>query len=93
MHDAFDAGNRGIQRQWVRDGLVEAARAVIERHPDLTVTTDVVEDGAVPALLVAAAESGTPVLGSRGQGALVRAPWTGAASRVLEGTLQESQSV
>lgn len=70
-HDAFDAGDRDTQRQWVRDGLAEAARTVTERHPDLTVTTDVVEDGAVDGLLAAAAESEMLVLGSRGQGALV----------------------
>ncbi|GAB2817424.1 hypothetical protein GCM10027073_56440 [Streptomyces chlorus] len=45
VRDAFDAGDRGTQRQWVRDGLAEAARTVTERHPNLTVTTDVVEDG------------------------------------------------
>ncbi|WP_112466129.1 universal stress protein [Streptomyces triticisoli] len=70
-HDAFDAGDRDTQRQWVRDGLAEAARTVTERHPDLTVTTDVVEDGAVDGLLAAAAQSEMLVLGSRGQGALV----------------------
>ncbi|PZH16778.1 universal stress protein [Streptomyces sp. NTH33] len=70
-HDAFDVGDRNTQRQWVRDGLAEAARTVAERHPDLTVTTDVVEDGAVDALLAAAAQSEMLVLGSRGQGALV----------------------
>ncbi|WP_073949151.1 universal stress protein [Streptomyces kebangsaanensis] len=71
VHDAFDAGDRDTQRQWVRDGLAEAARTVADRHPDVTVTTDVVEDGAVDALLAAAAESEMLVLGSRGQGALV----------------------
>ncbi|MFE9172155.1 universal stress protein [Streptomyces kebangsaanensis] len=71
VHDAFDAGDRDTQRQWVRDGLAEAARTVADGHPDVTVTTDVVEDGAVDALLAAAAESEMLVLGSRGQGALV----------------------
>lgn len=70
-HDAFDVGDRDTQRQWARDGLAEAARTVTERHPDLTVSTDVVDDGAVPALLAAVAESEMLVLGSRGQGALV----------------------
>ena len=65
VHDTFDAGDRGTRRQWVCDGLAEAVRTVTERHPNLPVTTDV-EDGAVPALLAAAAESKTPVLGSRG---------------------------
>ncbi|GAA1011804.1 MULTISPECIES: universal stress protein [Streptomyces] len=69
--DAFDVGDRETRRQEVRDSLAEAARTVAERHPGLTVTADVVEDGAVDALLAAAAESEMLVLGSRGRGALV----------------------
>ncbi|MFI1167458.1 universal stress protein [Streptomyces sp. NPDC020801] len=71
VHDAFDMGDRDTQRQWTRDALAEAARRVTERHPGLTVATDAVEDGAVRALIAAAAEAELLVLGSRGQGALV----------------------
>jgi nucleotide-binding universal stress UspA family protein len=71
-HDAFgDAGDRQTQDRWVRDATARAARTVTERHPDLTVTTDVVTDGAVDALVAAAADAETLVLGSRGQGAVV----------------------
>ncbi|MFF8594063.1 universal stress protein [Streptomyces sp. NPDC015220] len=70
-HDAFDLGDRDTQRQWAHDSVAAAARDVAERHPRLTVTTDAVEDGAVEALVAAAADAETLVLGSRGQGPLI----------------------
>ncbi|MEU7059508.1 universal stress protein [Streptomyces sp. NPDC046197] len=70
-HDAFDVGERETQEQWVRDAIAGAVRTLVERHPDLAVTTDVVEDGAAGVLVAAAADAQMLVLGSRGQGPLV----------------------
>ncbi|MFI2642181.1 universal stress protein [Streptomyces sp. NPDC018610] len=70
-HDAFDLGDRDAQRERVRDRLADAARTLADRHPRLTVTTDAVEDGAVDALVAAAADAEALVLGSRGRGPLV----------------------
>ncbi|MET9774087.1 universal stress protein [Streptomyces sp. NPDC006367] len=66
------AGDRDTQERWIRDAVAESVRTVTERHPRLTVTTDVTEaDDAVAVLLAAAAEARTLVLGSRGHGAVV----------------------
>ncbi|MGW4273759.1 universal stress protein [Streptomyces seoulensis] len=70
-HDAFDLGDRDTQRDRVRDRLATTARDLAGRHPELTVTADAVEDDAVDALLAAAADAETLVLGSRGKGPLV----------------------
>ncbi|MDT0611906.1 universal stress protein [Streptomyces lancefieldiae] len=71
-HGALDAGGRDTQEQWARDMVAESVRTVTERHPDLTVSTEVREaDDAVAALLAAAAGAATLVLGSRGHGAVV----------------------
>ncbi|MET8244475.1 universal stress protein [Streptomyces sp. NPDC005202] len=70
-HEAFDAGDRDTQEQWVRDAVAEAARTVTERHPGLNVTTDVLAEGAVDALVAAAADAEMLVLGSRGHGPAV----------------------
>ncbi|WP_128429606.1 universal stress protein [Streptomyces cyaneus] len=70
-HDAIDAGDPDTQAQWVREGLVEAARTVTERHPALDVTTDVLDGGPVETLVAAAADAEMLVLGSRGHGAVV----------------------
>ncbi|MFE4414560.1 universal stress protein [Streptomyces sp. NPDC056821] len=86
VHDAFDAGDRDTQRQWVRESVAGAARTVTERHPALTVTADAVEDDAVPALLGAAAESEALVLGSRGRGALVGFLVGSVGQQVIAGT-------
>ncbi|MER6984448.1 universal stress protein, partial [Streptomyces carpinensis] len=71
VHDAFDLGDRESQQQLVCDAAAEALRSITGRHPDLPVTTDVVEDSAARALTAAAADAEMLVLGSRGQGALV----------------------
>ncbi|MFG2344476.1 universal stress protein [Streptomyces phaeochromogenes] len=55
----------------VRDALAETAREVTGRHADLPVTTDVLEGDRVEALVAAAAEAETLVLGTRGHGAIV----------------------
>ncbi|MFF4759344.1 universal stress protein [Streptomyces sp. NPDC001292] len=86
VHDAFDVGDRDAQRERARESVAEAARTVTERHPGLTVTADAVEDDAVPALLGAAAESETLVLGSRGRGALVGFLVGSVGQQVIAGT-------
>ncbi|MFF4474989.1 universal stress protein [Streptomyces sp. NPDC001599] len=65
------AVDRETQEGWARDALAQAVGTVTERHPGLTVTTDVREGDAVAALLAAAADAETLVLGSRGHGAVV----------------------
>ncbi|GHJ05080.1 universal stress protein [Streptomyces olivaceus] len=69
--EAAGAGGRDAQERWVRDAVAGAVRTVTERHPELTVTTEVREGDAVAALLAAAAGAETLVLGSRGHGAVV----------------------
>lgn len=70
--DAVGTAGRDAQEQWVRDSVAESVRTVTERHPDLTVSTEVREaDDAVAVLLAAAADAETLVLGSRGHGAVV----------------------
>ncbi|MFJ3334666.1 universal stress protein [Streptomyces sp. NPDC086766] len=70
-HDAFEAGDRDTQLARVREAVDEAARTVTDRRPGLSVTTAVLQDGAVDALVGAAAEAEMLVLGSRGHGAFV----------------------
>ncbi|MET8488739.1 universal stress protein [Streptomyces tendae] len=65
------AVDRETQEGWARDALARAVGTVAERHHGLTVTTDVHEGDAVAALLGAAADAETLVLGSRGHGAVV----------------------
>ena len=82
-HEAFDVGDRDTQGQWVRDAVSEAARTVTERHPGLAVTTDVVEEGAVDALVAAAADAELLVLGSRGHGRVVGFPVGSVGQQVI----------
>ncbi|MFF4755987.1 universal stress protein [Streptomyces sp. NPDC002514] len=70
-HAATAAADRETQRAWVRDATDRAVRLVTERHPELTVTTDVVEGHAAEALLAAAAGAELLALGSRGHGPVV----------------------
>lgn len=70
-HDGIDAGDPQTQARWVRDGLEEAAGTVTERHPNLEVTIDVLDGGAVETLVAAAADAEMLVLGSRGHGTVV----------------------
>ncbi|MFI1445300.1 universal stress protein [Streptomyces fructofermentans] len=55
----------------LREALARTADGVIERHPDLPVTTELLDGDPVDALVGAAGESETLVLGSRGHGAIV----------------------
>ncbi|MFG2546750.1 universal stress protein [Streptomyces sp. NPDC048594] len=65
-------GDRDAQERWVRDAVAEPVRTVTERHPELTLSTELREaDDPVAVLLAAAADAGTLVLGSRGHGAVV----------------------
>ncbi|GGV21369.1 universal stress protein [Streptomyces griseoflavus] len=68
---AVQAGDRAAQEQWVRDSVGEAARTAGDRHPELSVTTDVLEGDAVETLTALAAESEMLVLGSRGHGRIM----------------------
>jgi nucleotide-binding universal stress UspA family protein len=60
--------DRDTQQGWVSEAVAQAVRGVSERHPELAVSVDLVEGGAVEALVRAAAEAELLVLGSRGQG-------------------------
>lgn len=73
-HEALEAGITGdadSQAQWVHSAVAEAVGTVTERHPDLEVTTDVVEGAVVDTLVEAAAGAELLVLGSRGHGPIV----------------------
>ncbi|POX58919.1 universal stress protein [Streptomyces sp. Ru62] len=69
--EALATADRDTQRGWVSEGVTAAVRTVSERHPGLTVTTDVVEGAAAHALADAAAGAEMMVLGSRGHGPVV----------------------
>ncbi|WP_405631977.1 universal stress protein [Streptomyces sp. NBC_00016] len=68
---AADVADRDAQERWVRDSVREAVATVAERHPALSVTTDVQEGSPVETLVAAAADAELLVLGSRGHGAVV----------------------
>lgn len=70
-HEAIDAADADGQAGWVRKAVAEAAQTVTERHPELDVTTDVLEGGPVDTLAAAAADAEMLVLGSRGHGRVV----------------------
>ncbi|GAA2257788.1 MULTISPECIES: universal stress protein [Streptomyces] len=59
------------QAQWVHSAVTEAVGTVTERHPDLEVTTDVIEGPVADTLVAAAADAEMLVLGSRGHGRIV----------------------
>ncbi|MGW0818605.1 universal stress protein [Streptomyces viridiviolaceus] len=69
--EVVGAADRDTQEQWVRDTVDEAVRTVTGRHPELEVSTCVREGDSVAALLAAAADAETLVLGSRGHGRVV----------------------
>ncbi|MEU0335214.1 universal stress protein [Streptomyces sp. NPDC006193] len=69
--EALAAAGRETQREWVSKGVAEAVRTVAQRHPELTVSTDVVEGGAADELAAATADAEMLVLGSRGHGPVV----------------------
>ncbi|TQJ46891.1 universal stress protein [Streptomyces sp. SLBN-115] len=68
---AADVADRDAQERWVRDSVREAVATVAERHPALSVTTDVQEGSPVETLVAAAADAELLVLGSRGHGPVV----------------------
>ncbi|MGW4889196.1 universal stress protein [Streptomyces murinus] len=59
------------QRGWAEEGVAQAVRQVAERQPELTVSVEVVEEDAAPALGRAARDAEMLVLGSRGHGPVV----------------------
>jgi nucleotide-binding universal stress UspA family protein len=69
-HEAITVDRDG-QARWAREALAEAARGVAERHPELEVTTDLLEGPPVETLVGAAEHAETLVLGSRGHGTVV----------------------
>ncbi|MGW1589686.1 universal stress protein [Streptomyces sp. NPDC002386] len=66
--EALATADRDTQHGWVSEGVREAVRAVLGRHPELEVDVDVLEGGVAEALTGAAARSELLVLGSRGHG-------------------------
>ncbi|MFJ5970493.1 universal stress protein [Streptomyces sp. NPDC093060] len=71
FHEGLHAADRDTQHGWVSDSVSDAVRTFSARHPELRTSVDVVEDGAVEALVSAAAEAEMLVLGSRGHGTVV----------------------
>ncbi|WP_256967151.1 universal stress protein, partial [Streptomyces caniscabiei] len=69
-HEAITVDRDG-QERWAGQALAEAARGVTGRHPELEVTTDLVEGPPADTLVGAAEDAETLVLGSRGHGAVV----------------------
>ncbi|MFM9553780.1 MULTISPECIES: universal stress protein [Streptomyces] len=69
-HEAITVDRDG-QERWAGEALAEAARGVTGRHPELEVTTDLVEGPPADTLVGAAEDAETLVLGSRGHGAVV----------------------
>ncbi|MFF9803551.1 universal stress protein [Streptomyces coeruleorubidus] len=72
--EALEAGITGdadSQAEWVHGAVAEAVGTITERHPELEVTTDVVEGTVVGTLVAAAAGAELLVLGSRGHGPIV----------------------
>ncbi|MFF8395118.1 universal stress protein [Streptomyces sp. NPDC016172] len=59
------------QAEWVHSSVTEAVGTVTERHPELAVTTDVIEGAVADTLTAAAADAELLVLGSRGHGRIV----------------------
>ncbi|GAA2420953.1 universal stress protein [Streptomyces coeruleofuscus] len=69
--EAGIAGDADSQAEWVHSAVTEAVGTITERHPDLEVTTDVVEGAVVDTLVAAVAGAELLVLGSRGHGPIV----------------------
>ncbi|MFF8990323.1 universal stress protein [Streptomyces sp. NPDC014983] len=69
--DRLAEADRETQWGWAEQGVAEAVRQVAERHPELTVGVDVVEEDAVETLGRAARDAEMLVLGSRGHGPVV----------------------
>ncbi|MFF5516781.1 universal stress protein [Streptomyces coeruleorubidus] len=69
--EAGIAGDADSQAERVHSAVTDAVGTITERHPDLEVTTDVVEGAVVDTLVAAAAGAELLVLGSRGHGPIV----------------------
>jgi nucleotide-binding universal stress UspA family protein len=85
-YDAVAVATPDTQAGWVRETVAEAARAVTERHPGLSVSTDVIEGGAAETLVEAAADAEMLVLGSRGHGPVVGFLLGSVGQQVIAGT-------
>ncbi|MFI2368053.1 universal stress protein [Streptomyces sp. NPDC018833] len=68
--DAVYAGDRAAEERWVRNVLNEAEARVAKRHPTLNITTELLVNDPVPALLTEASRAEMLALGSRGYGTL-----------------------
>ncbi|MFC8275258.1 universal stress protein [Streptomyces sp. NPDC057271] len=68
--DVVYVGDRAAEERSVRGMLDEARSRVIRQHPALDVTTELLVDDPVPALLAEAVRADMLVLGSRGYGTL-----------------------
>ena len=69
--EAGIAGDTDSQAEWVHGAVTEAVGTVTAHHPDLAVTTDVIEGAVADTLVAAAADAEMLVLGSRGHGRIV----------------------
>ncbi|MFJ8697272.1 universal stress protein [Streptomyces roseolilacinus] len=68
--DVVHGADRAVEEDWVRRALNEARARVAETHPDLHVTTEVLDGDPVPSLVAEASRSEVLALGSRGYGTL-----------------------
>ncbi|MFE9643532.1 universal stress protein [Streptomyces sp. NPDC006365] len=68
---AWETADSGEHDAKARDALREAASGLTERHPQLPVTTDLLDAAPVPSLVAEAPTAEMLVLGSRGHGAIV----------------------
>ncbi|MFC4469781.1 universal stress protein [Streptomyces xiangluensis] len=68
---AWETDDSGEHDAKARDALREAASGLTERHPQLPVTTDLLDAAPVPSLVAEASAAEMLVLGSRGHGAIV----------------------
>ncbi|QKW48642.1 universal stress protein [Streptomyces buecherae] len=64
------AQDRKVQEHWVRRVVRDAHQDLADRFPDVRLTSDVLREATVPALLSACADAEMLVLGSRGHGAV-----------------------
>ncbi|WP_033319818.1 universal stress protein [Streptomyces yerevanensis] len=68
---AWESDDVGEHDAKARDALREAASGLAERHPELPVSTDLLDAAPVPSLVAEASAAEMLVLGSRGHGAIV----------------------
>ncbi|MEV0224890.1 universal stress protein [Streptomyces sp. NPDC050704] len=68
---AWEKSDGADEPAGAREALAETVRDLADRHPDLPVSTGLLDGGPVEALVTAAADAEMLVLGSRGHGAIV----------------------